>query len=55
MDGAEVREGAIKVIRGIIKKFQLWRTCYITQKSESCLVFLVFKALPYGSGIGPDE
>jgi hypothetical protein len=28
----------------------MWRTCYIAQNSENCLVFLVFKALPYGSG-----
>src|SRR5215471_10900051 len=31
----------------------MWRTCYIAQKSEICLFFLVFKALPYGSGTGP--
>src|SRR5262249_35806999 len=45
-------EGAIKVTMGIIKKFRMWRTCYIADKSESCLVFLAFKALPYDSGIG---
>jgi hypothetical protein len=35
-------EGAIKVTRGVIKKFRMWRTCYIAQKLENRLVFLAF-------------
>jgi len=37
---------AIKATMGIIKKLLMWRTCYIAQKSENCLLFLAFKGLP---------
>src|SRR5262245_35795427 len=41
---------------GIIKKLLMWRTCYIAQKSENCLLFLAFKGLPpYGPNLAEEE
>jgi len=40
---------------GIIKKLLMWRTCYIEQKSENCLLFLPFKGLPpYGPNLAEE-
>ena len=48
-------EGAIKATMGIIKKLLMWRTCYIAQKSENCLLFLAFKGLPpYGPNLAEE-